>query len=357
MQEHAAPDLAFAPASIASTATDDLVRSFREGALEPSFRPARDEASALLRRMVEARVVSAKMVALSREGRIGGHASSIGLEGVLAGAVVATRDTDWIFPSVRDGHAALARGLPLATYVHHAFGSAEDPTKGHSAPDHVPARGLGVVPPSGVVGAHLAQAVGAAWAAKIKQESVSMLALFDADVADGGDFHNALNFAGVIKAPVVFVCRAPGAARVADRAVAYGLASARVDGTDALAVVAVVKAALARANEGRGATLVEAVVPPVEGMDTLAVQRLETDAVLDLGADDPIPRLRRALVNERLVDAATEAGFVASLRAALDAAVAEAERVGPPSPATIFEHVYAGVPAHLAAQRQKLTGG
>src|SRR5262249_8322609 len=151
----------------------------------------------------------------------------IGDEAAIIGAVLAMRETDWVFPGAREWYAALARGMPLTSYLHNAFGSAHDPAKGHSAPDHAPARRLKVVPPSGVIGAHLPQAVGAAWAAKIAKENVAVLALFGAEVSKSGDFHNAMNFAGVFKAPVVFVRRTREGTHPLDRAVAYGLASAR----------------------------------------------------------------------------------------------------------------------------------
>jgi TPP-dependent pyruvate/acetoin dehydrogenase alpha subunit len=289
------------------------------------------------------------MVALQRRGTIGYHASSIGDEAAIVGSVLAMRPGDWVFPGAREWYAALARGLPLATYVHHAFGSAQDPAKGHSAPDHAPARSHHVVPPSGVVGAHLPQAVGAAWAAKIAREDVAVLALFGAEVAEGGDFHNALNFGGVFKTPVVFVGRAAQGKRLADRAVAYGLANAQVDGGDALAVYSVVKAALARATEGKGSTLVELVMPSFPELAARDDDAFASGDLVDLGAADPLTRLRRTVGN---ADA-----DIADVKRELDDAISAAERAGAPSPATIFENVYAGVPAHLAAQRRNLTGG
>ncbi|MBX3210011.1 MAG: hypothetical protein KF764_33585 [Labilithrix sp.] len=355
--QHAALDPSQA-SSLASSGPDDLVRALRDGGLDASFRPLLDAGEALLRHMVRARVVSARMVALQRSEKIGFHHASLGAEAAVVGAVLAMRATDWIFPGAREWYAGPARGLPLDVYMHHAFGSAADPAKGHAAPDHAPARALHVVPPSGVVGAHLPQAVGAAWAAKIRREDVAVLALFGAEVAAGGDFHNALNFAGVFKAPVVFVCRAAAGERVVDRAVAYGLASARVDGGDALAVFAVVKAALARAVEGKGATLVEVVSPSLEPLEAGALDdaALAAGDVLDLGPADPLTRLRAALAREGRVELSARDAVVAEVRAELDAAVVAAERAGAPAPATIFDHVYAGVPAHLARERERLTG-
>jgi TPP-dependent pyruvate/acetoin dehydrogenase alpha subunit len=351
---HAAPDRS--PASpIVPSAPDNVVRAMHDDAVDAAFRQALDVGVSLHRHMVRARLVSARMVALQRSGKVGYHSASIGEEAAIVGAVLGMRETDWIFPGAREWYAALARGLPLGAYVHQAFGSTDDPAKGHAAPDHVPARQFHVVPPSGVVGAHLPQAVGAAWAARIAKQDVAALALFGAEVAESGDFHNALNFAGVFKAPAVFVCRSGPAKRIADRAVAYGLASARVDGGDALAVYTVVKAAVARATEGKGATLIEVIVPSVAGLTLLANDDhvLDSARVLDLGADDPLTRLGRVLTHESL-DGRGAAAFADEVRAELDDAVSAAERAGAPPPTTIFDHVYAGVPAHLAAQRRML---
>jgi pyruvate dehydrogenase E1 component alpha subunit len=262
---------------------------------------AADSEAAVLRHLRRARVISQRMVALQREGRIGYHTSSIGHEASTVGAVLAARASDWIFPSARDWYAALARGLPLATYVHHAFGSARDPSLGHAPPDHAPARAFHVVPPSGIPGAHVLQAVGAAWAAKIKKDRVRVLALFDGVTLASGDVHNALNFAGVFKAPVVFVGRSDEDAEA--RATAYGMASATVDGGDVRAVGATVREALDRIDAGKGPTLI--------------LVRRSADALV--------------------VPSAVEAEVAREL----DTAIAEAEAAGPPPRESIFEHVYA----------------
>jgi pyruvate dehydrogenase E1 component alpha subunit len=363
MQTAPDPSVEDAPQERSSPqATDgDLVRAIRDdgAAVDAAFRPGLDALPALHRHIVRARIISARMAFLQRSEKIGFHTASLGDEAVIVGAALAAREADWVFPGAREWYSALARGMPLGTYVHHAFGSASDPAKGHQSPDHAPARKWNVVPPSGVVGAHVVQAVGAAWAAKIQKADVATVALFGAEVAESGDFHNAMNFAGVFKAPVVFVCRskagARSGARIVDRAVAYGIASARVDGTDALAVYSVVRAALARAADGKGTTLIETVTPALEIRD-LDDAALSSGKVLDLGPSDPLVALRRLARDKRIdnaLDDSNEASIANEVRAELDAAIAAAEAAGAPRLGSIFEDVYANKPAHLAAQERE----
>jgi len=315
--------------------------------------PALADALAVHRHMVTLRLVSARMVDLQRSEKIAFHASCLGEEAVIVAAAMAAREQDWVFPGAREWGAAIVRGLPIATYVHHAFGSGADPAKGHSAPDHPPARKFRVAPASGVAGAHVPQAVGAAWAAKIKKDDVAAIAIFGDAANATGDLHNALNFAGVFKPACVFVCREDGrtAAPVQERAVAYGIASARVDGADALAVLTVVRAALARAALGKGATLIEAVTKPLVPILPAETWQRGGSELLALGESDPLVRLRNVLQRENLLDAAQEETIAREVRAAIDAAVAEAERAAPPARSTIFDDVYAEVPAHLEAQK------
>ena len=359
----AGPDPTAPPSSVAENRAAD-------GVVEPAFRGALSDALALYRHMVTLRLVSARMVDLQRSEKIAFHASCLGEEAVIAAAALAARPNDWVFPGAREWGAALVRGLPLANYMHHAFGSRSDATKGHSPPDHPPARAYRVAPASGVAGAHVPQAVGAAWAAKIKKDDVATVAIFGEAATSSGDFHNAVNFAGVFKPAVVFVCRNDGRERFAstrERAIAYGVASATVDGSDALAVLTVVRAALARAAGGKGATLIEAITRPIAA-GSPALARVPEGAwarggleLLSLGHDpqdphgphaDPIVRLRRVLEREKLAESGADEAIAKEVRAAIDAAVDDAERAGPPATSTIFDDVYAEVPAHLRAQKE-----
>lgn len=324
-------------------------------AAEGSFRrEAREGALVLFRHMVRLRLVSHRMVELQREGKIAFHASCIGEESAIVAAALAARADDWVFPGTREWGVALVRGLPLATYVSHAFGNAEDPAKGHAPPDHPPAKSVKVAPASGVVGAHVPQAVGLAWAAKIRKDDVVAIAVFGDGATSTGDFHNAMNFAGVVRSASVFVCRNNGRAgasptsrqtrteTLAEKAVAYGVASARVSGADPLEAFALVREGVARAAAGKGALFVEMLTHPPETLDG--------KDLFALSEHDPLVALRRVLERDGKLDATAEERMRAEIRAEIDEAVARAERVPPPAASTIFEDVYATMPPHLEAQ-------
>jgi len=298
------------------------------------------------------------MTLLQHEGRVAFHAACIGEEVAIAATAMALRERDWFFPGHREWAGALVRGIPTVAYAHQAFGTATDAGKGHGSPDHPSSKAFRVVPASGMVGAHLVQAVGAAWAARMRKDDVVTLAMFGASAVATGDFHNAINFAGVFKAPCVLVSRdsaihASGEkkASLADRAAAYGVACASVDGADALGVLALVRAAVARAAEGKGATLVEIATHRFTALpDEWAAPEL-----LSLGpaGTDPLACLRAVLERDGALDTAGHDALVRDLRAEIDAAVAAAEGATRPSFASIFEDVYAEVPAHLRAQAQE----
>jgi TPP-dependent pyruvate/acetoin dehydrogenase alpha subunit len=300
-------------------------------------------------------------VELQRGEKIAFHASCLGEEAAIVGAALGAREGDWIFPGAREWGAAVVRGMPIATYVHQAFGTSLDPARGRASPDHAPGRRWRIAPPTGVVGAHLPQAVGAAWGAKRKKDDVVTLALFGEGATSTGDFHNAMNFAGVLTTPTVFVCRNNGravgtpaarqskSASFAAKAVAYGVASVKIEGTHAIEVLSTIRAAVARAADGRGPTLVEVVTEP----PTAAFQDgFWVSAALGVGDQDPLVLFRHYLEREDILDFGESENLVAEVRAEIDAAVAAAERAGPPTPATIFEDVYAEVPVHLLRQKE-----
>jgi pyruvate dehydrogenase E1 component alpha subunit len=322
-----------------------------DGSLDPANAPDLSEelAIALYENMVVARALDARLVGLQREGAVTQHASALGEEATIVGAVAAMKDEDWVFPSSREAAAALWRGMPLSAYANHAFGTGRDAGKGRVAPDPPFWKAARVASVSQLVGTQISHAVGVAWAARIRSDDVAALVYFGEGATSSGDFHAGLNFAGVTRAPVVCVCRNNGwatslpasrqtaSAGFALKAVAYGLRGVSVDGGDVVAVLAAVGEARRRAAAGEGGTLVEALLGDAVGRSSEAA--------------DPVARMRRHLETRGLWSAERERQLTADAVADVGAAIADAEAAGPPLRATMFDDVYADVARHLAEER------
>jgi pyruvate dehydrogenase E1 component alpha subunit len=309
----------------------------------PTFEPAalREAYQAMLR----ARALDAAARELVRAERIGSYAESAGSEAAVVGAVAALLPDDVVAPGRRASGAAIARGYPVAGLVAQLFGNAHDLSRGRRLPGcpTVP-RALNILPASDHAGTQLPQAAGVAWAAKMQKKSTIALATLEALEIDAEDFHTGLNFAGVFRLPVIFVCVNDGKSKslmtsetVAVRALAYGIAGLRVDGGDFLAVAASVRDAAARARRGEGATLIEAVLP--EGVE---------------GGADPVARLGDWLAREKVLDAAAAEAMRVAAEAEIRAALAAEQSIGPPPSRAIIDQVMAHPSAALESQLAEL---
>src|SRR3989475_9751399 len=120
---------------------------------------------------------------------------------------MALEKRDWVFPAYREPGAALWRGYSVETLIAQAYGNAKDPQQGRQMPNHYGARDINYVPVSSPVGTQIPQAVGAAWAAKIRKDDIVTMTYFGDGATSEGDFHAAMNFAGGFKAPTIFFCK------------------------------------------------------------------------------------------------------------------------------------------------------
>src|SRR2546425_4866507 len=255
------------------TAEDGLLRIIDadgtyDSKLEPKVAP--DLLKRAYRYLVLVRTLDNRMLSLQRQGRIGFYVPSTGEEASQVGSAIALETRDWAFPAYREPGAALWRGYSVATLIAQAYGNAKDPQQGRQMPNHYGARDINYVPVSSPVGTQIPQAVGAAWAAKIRKDDVVALTYFGDGATSESDFHAAMNFAGVFKTPANFFCknnqwaisvpvsRQTASKTLAQKALAYGFDGVRVDGNDLLAVYAVTKAAADKARSGGGPPMNEA---------------------------------------------------------------------------------------------------
>jgi 2-oxoisovalerate dehydrogenase E1 component alpha subunit len=306
---------------------------------------------------------------LQRSGRINFSIPNKGVEGTQVGAASALRKTDWIFPSYRDFGMALYHGVTPLEMMHNMFGDGEDYSKGRQMPVHFsfiePVRFFSISSP---IGTHIPQAVGAAYAMKLRHEDNVVLTSF----GDGGTsslgFHSGLNFAGVWKAPVIFLCQNNGWAiscpsekqtaseSYAIKAKAYGMPGVLVDGNDLLAVREAVLAAAERARTGAGPTLIEALTFRMGGHSTSddPTKYVPKEMVAEWANKDPVARFEKFLAKRKIWNEGLREKMSAEATSAVNEAAKTAEGTAKPGLETIFSDVYATVPAHIRKQGEAL---
>jgi 2-oxoisovalerate dehydrogenase E1 component alpha subunit len=324
------------------------------------------ELLSLYRWMLLSRALDERMVAMQRQGRIGFYIGAVGEEASVFGSAAAMEPGDWIFPCYREHGAALLRGMPLATFVCDLLGNSGDVMLGHQMPCHEAWRPGLYTSISSPIGTQIPQAVGAAWAARIKGEKMVSLVYFGEGATSSADFHTGLNFAGVHKVPAVFLCRNNGwaisvprerqtaAETIAQKAVAYGIRGERVDGNDLLAVHAATRRARERAAAGAGPTLLECVTYRLEGHSTSDDPKAyrPPELVEPWRKKDPILRLRIHLGIRGLLPEDLDARIRAEVQEQILRAIKEAESLDPKPPLeTMFQGVYA---EPLWQQREQL---
>jgi 2-oxoisovalerate dehydrogenase E1 component alpha subunit len=317
----------------------------------------------LLRRLyaelVRGRRYNTQATALTKQGRLAVYPSSTGQEACEVGAALALEDRDWLFPSYRDTLAAVARGLDpvqALTLLRGDWHTGYDPREHRVAPLSTP------------LATQLPHAVGLAHAARLKGDDVVALAMVGDGGTSEGDFHEALNFAAVWQAPVVFLVQNNGfaisvplakqtaAPSLAHKAVGYGMPGRLVDGNDAAAVHEVLSEAVRRAREGGGPTLVEAVTYRIDAhtnADDATRYRVASE-VETWRAHDPIALLERELTERGLLD---EEAVRAAREDAETMAADLRERMNQDpvlDPMDLFAHVYAEPTPQLREQEAQL---
>jgi 2-oxoisovalerate dehydrogenase E1 component alpha subunit len=344
-----------------------------DGRVDPDCDPRLDVA--LVRRiydaMVRTRLIDLRLLKLQRQGRIGFHVGSEGEEAAIIASCAALRDEDWIFPCYREAGAALYRGLDLQVYIDNMYGNANDVVKGRQMPDHLTARSVHFGSITAPIGTQITQAVGFAWAAKLKREALVTATYFGDGATSSNDFHAGMNFAGVFQAPCVFLLRNNGWAisvsaeqqthsrTYADKGIAYGVPGVRCDGNDALAVYSVTRAAVERALRGEGPTLIELVTYRAgahSSSDDPTAYR-DTAEVEEQMRRDPLRRLRAYLERHRALSAGDQIALEERVQAELSACIERAEAASTPSIASMFEDVYEHVPVHLREQQAECVDG
>ena len=328
-----------------------------DGRLEENLRPDLSDETVqnLYRKMVLIRLADQRALALQRQGRLGTYAPVIGQEAAQVGSAYALGKGDWVFPSFRETGVIYMRGVPLKDIYLYWMGD----EAGQKVPE-----GVYVFPVSVPVGSHPLHAVGAAWAAKLQGEKICTIAYFGDGATSEGDFHEAMNFAGVFQTPTIFFCqnnqyaisvprkKQTAAKTLAQKAIAYGFHGVQVDGNDLFAIYSATKEAREKALAGKGPTLIEAVTyrfGPHTTADDPTKYREDAE-VQEWKKLDPMLRLQRYLQSKGLWSEDQETKMRAEAETSVNQAIQEAESVPPPQPEEIFKYTFAEMTPALKEQ-------
>lgn len=307
--------------------------------------------------MMLARVFDEKALVLQRQGRLGTFSSVRGQEASICGAAVALDPSrDWVVPQYRELPALLRQGYPLENFALYFMG--------HPAGCQIP-DGVNMLPVQISLAAQLPQAVGLAWGLKQQGSDAVVVVFFGDGASSEGDFHEAMNLAGLLKAPVVFFLQNNGwaistprekqtAARtLAERGPGYGVDGVYVDGNDLFAVHAVMTEAVSAARRGDGPTLVESLTWRAGAHNTADdPTKYQTDADhAPWEGTDPIDRVRAYLTEVGVwTDEVSEAVRTRCHRT-VEAALTAAQARAAGGPEELFDHVYADPPPRFVEQR------
>ncbi len=304
-----------------------------------------------------ARAVDERMWLINRQGRAPFVISCQGQEAAQVGSAAALRPGhDWVAPYYRDAGVVLFLGMTARDQMLHFFARREDPNSaGRQMPGHFGSRRLHILTGGSPVATQILHAAGIALAAKIRKEDTVTIAYFGEGAASQGDCHEAMNFAGVHKLAVIFLCENNGYAisvpqkkqmaieNVADRAAGYGFPGVVVDGNDVLAVYEGTKAAVERARRGGGPTLIEAKTYRITAHSSDDDDRRyrQAEEVALWRQKDPIQRYARYLREAGLLSDPVEQEISDRVSKQVDDATEYAEQAPDPSPDELLKHVYA----------------
>ena len=317
----------------------------------------------LYRHMVLGRRFDEQLLSLQRQGRMGTFAPIKGQEASQLGAAAVLRPTDWFVPCFRETAAALMRGIPMEG-VFLLFAGYEEagriPDDQFNLPVSVP------------VASQTLHAVGLAYSIKYRKEDNLAMVFFGDGATSEGDFHEALNFAGVYRLPVIFVCQnnqwaistprkiQTSSKTLAQKALAYGIEGIQVDGNDILAVYTAAKEAADRARSGGGATLIECMTYRMSVHTTADdPTRYRSDEEVETWVKrDPLTRFQKYLKKKKLLTdkkiSALEDEIKDEIKSAVKNAEEKMKKLG--DPLNMFEHTWAEAPPTLSEQREEFAG-
>lgn len=313
---------------------------------------------ALLRRlysyMLKCRIVEERVRTLFRQGKFAGnYFAAVGQEATEVGATLDLLPEDTVAPSHRNFVTNIMKGTPLPLMFAHLYGCKASPDQGRSAPAHCGYAPLNIITPSSTIAAQLSIGTGIALAYKMQHKQNVVVALSGEGSTSLGSWHEAVNFAGVLKLPIIFVVENNGYAEslpasmqtaVEDfsiKAQGYGIPGARVDGNDVIAVYTAMRDAINRARSGSGATLLECKTYRWYGHSEIDGAKYRDPAEVEYWKSrDPIPAMERQLKSDNLWSEQWKEELTANFNHEIDEAIAYAESSPKLEGEEALDHVY-----------------
>ncbi|MFC6734270.1 MULTISPECIES: thiamine pyrophosphate-dependent dehydrogenase E1 component subunit alpha [unclassified Haladaptatus] len=334
---------------------------------DPPIRDA-EQLLAFYRTMVLTRAFEQRMFSMQRRGEISIISRSYGEEAVSLATSAALEAGDWVFPTYRQAPAFVYWGTPLERLITGLMGIEPETVDEHLPIPEGEEPEVNFTPGYIPLGANVTNAVGSAMADTFCDRDVVTMSYIGDGSTSQGDFHDALNFAGVFDAPAVIICqnnqwaisvpahRQTASETFAQKADAYGIPHERVDGNDVFAVYEKTKEAVDRARNGGGPTFIECVTYRMVEHNTAdeeSVYRDEREAAY-WAERDPLDRLETYLRNEGVLDDETIANIEAEVETEIDAAVENAREVPDSDPMRMFDNHLHGDSWNERRQREEL---
>lgn len=304
--------------------------------------------------LLTTRMLDERFRKLFRQGRFAGtYFSAVGQEATTVGPTYGLRDEDIIAPSHREIGANVTKGVPLERIVAQVYARVNSPDKGKSHPCHYGWKEKGVITPSSTLAGQTIVGTGCAMAFHIQKKDNVVLAFFGEGSTSRGGWHEALNFAGIHKLPIVYICQnnlwaesvpatmQAGIKDFSDRAKAYGFPGITIDGNDVVLTHKTAVEAIKRARAGEGPTLIECKTyrwyghSEIDPADYRAQEELES-----WKKKDPVARAEKLVMDLGLMTTTKREALVEEINQELDEAIDICEKEKYAEPEEAYIDVY-----------------
>lgn len=331
-----------------------------KGKLDETLDPKLDADLAiyLYRLMVTARRLDERCINMQRQGRIGTYGPCRGQEAAHCAATICMDPEDWVVHAFREPSSFYHRGWPLETVIKF-WGGYEEGCQ--------PPEGVNDLPIAVPIASQVPHAMGIAWAMKLRGDKHCVLCYCGDGGTSEGDFHEAMNFAGVYNLPVIFLIQnnhwaisiprdeQTASETIAQKALAYGFDGLQLDGNDALSVYAGTKEAAKKARAGGGPTLIEAVTYRMSVHTTAddPTKYRSDEEVKRWEKLDPIPRYRNYLLERGVLDEKLVEEIEQDVLSEVAGAVERYEASREVNPVDAFDYLFVNMPDEVKAQREE----